>query len=40
VMGDVRNAIAGVLDYTTLANVAKRVETVRTALGDTATPAI
>ena len=40
VMGDVRNAIAGVLDYTTLADVAKRVETVRTALGDTATPAI
>jgi Rrf2 family protein len=39
VMGDVRNAIAGVLDHTTLADVTKRVEIVRTALGDTATPA-
>lgn len=40
VMGDVRNAIAGVLDHTTLADVAKRVETVRTALGDTVSPAV
>jgi Rrf2 family protein len=39
VMGDVRNAIAGVLDHTTLADVAERVETVRRALGDTASPA-
>lgn len=39
VMGDVRNAIAGVLDHTTLAEVTKRVEIVRTALGDTASPA-
>jgi len=38
VMGDVRNAIAGVLDHTTLAEVAKRVEMVRTALGDTTLP--
>ena len=37
VMGDVRNAISGVLDHTTLADVTKRVENVRTALGDTAT---
>jgi Rrf2 family protein len=29
VMGDVRNAIAGVLDHTTLADVSKRVENVR-----------
>ena len=39
VMGDVRNAIAGVLDHTTLAEVTKRVEIVRTALGNTASPA-
>ncbi len=38
VMGDVRNAIAGVLDRTTLADVAKRVETVRTTIGGTALP--
>ena len=30
VMGDVRNAIAGVLDYTTLADVTHRVEMART----------
>jgi Rrf2 family protein len=32
VMLDVRNAIAGILDYTTLADVAKRVESVRAEL--------
>jgi len=33
VMGDVRNAIAQILDNTSLADVAKRQESVRTALG-------
>jgi DNA-binding IscR family transcriptional regulator len=31
-MQDVRNAIAGILDNTTLADVAKRVESVHTTL--------
>jgi Rrf2 family protein len=34
VMSDVRNAISGILDQTTLADVAGRVESVRNAKGD------
>ncbi len=34
VMGDVRNAIANILDNTNLAEVAKRVEATRTALSE------
>ena len=36
-MGDVRNAIADILDNTTLANVTRRVETARALLRDAAT---
>jgi Rrf2 family protein len=33
VMGDVRNAISGVLDHTTLADITRRVDTTRAELG-------
>jgi len=33
-MLDVRNAISGILDHTSLADVARRVETVRQDLAD------